>query len=77
MTRLQRMGLDEAKEAKRINDHNRVRDAETLSRLTKCDYCNEESEHVIPSNDYEDRRITCDSDACIDSANADMDGRRE
>ncbi len=71
---IRRLALEEASEAKRLLDHNKRLDTLIVSQITECEICGSESEHVIRSKDGEDRMITCDSDACIDSANVTMDG---
>ena len=72
-----KLALAEAKTYNKSRELREAREKITLEKFATCQYCPEESEHVIPSKDGEDRRITCDSDACIDSANNEMDGRRE
>lgn len=73
---MKRLGLEHATESKRILDHNQTADRITLDQNPVCEFCEDASEHVIPSVDGEDRKITCNSDACIDTANVEMDGLR-
>lgn len=69
---LMRMGMEEAREAKRQLDHNRARDRITLENITACEICGAESEHVIHEN--EGIVITCDEWACIDEAHSLLKG---
>ena len=69
-----KLALSEASMYAKAAKNTEARERITLEKFPDCEYCGSESEHVIRSEDGEDRRITCDSDACIDSANVDMDG---
>lgn len=70
---IRRLALDEAREAKRQLNNQKARDKVTLEKITACEICGSESEHVIRGK-MDGIVITCDEWACMDEAHSLLKG---